>query len=120
MFLLGRTYTDYIFQEYFIDTQDTGRLHVAAGIFEHVQGQRIFGMAYPFSWNSILEILRKIEPDKTFPEDFSGGEDPNEIEPRDKAEQLLRELGRPGWTTLEESIRGTLKGLHVAEKATAA
>ncbi|WAO97170.1 Epimerase domain-containing protein [Fusarium falciforme] len=107
-------------RQYFIDTQDTGRLHVAAGIFDHVQGQRIFGMAYPFSWDSILEILRKIEPEKTFPENFSGGEDPNEIEPRDKAEQLLRELGRPGWTTLEESIRGTLEGLQLAEKAASA
>ncbi|KAH8651761.1 hypothetical protein BGZ61DRAFT_541944 [Ilyonectria robusta] len=107
-------------RQYFIDTQDTGRLHVAAGIFEHVQGQRIFGMAYPFSWDSILEILRKIEPEKTFPENFSGGEDPNEIEPRDKAEQLLRELGRPGWTTLEESIRGTVEGLQLAEKAASA
>ncbi|KAH7144207.1 hypothetical protein B0J13DRAFT_635165 [Dactylonectria estremocensis] len=107
-------------RQYFIDTQDTGRLHVAAGIFEHVQGQRIFGMAHPFSWDSILEILRKIEPEKTFPENFSGGEDPNEIEPRDKAEQLLRELGRPGWTTLEESIRGTLEGLQLAEKAASA
>ncbi|EXL68140.1 hypothetical protein FOPG_15792 [Fusarium oxysporum f. sp. conglutinans race 2 54008] len=107
-------------RQYFIDTQDTGRLHVAAGIFEHVQGQRIFGMACRFSWDSILEILRKIEPEKTFPDNFSGGEDPNEIEPRDKAEQLLRELGRPGWTTLEESIRGTLESLHLAEKASSA
>ena len=77
-------------------------------------------MAYPFSWDSILEILRKIEPEKIFPENFSGGEDPNEIEPRDKAEQLLRELGRPGWTTLEESIQGTLEGLQLAEKAASA
>ncbi|KAH7205239.1 hypothetical protein BKA60DRAFT_600049 [Fusarium oxysporum] len=59
----------------------TGRLHVAAGIFKHVQCQRIFGIAYRFSWDSILEIVRKIEPEKTFPDNFSGGEDSNEIEP---------------------------------------
>ncbi|KAI9164183.1 Aldehyde reductase 2 [Paramyrothecium foliicola] len=103
--------------QYFIDVQDTGRLHVAAGIFEHVQGQRIFGTAYRFSWDSVLDVLRKLEPEREFPDNFSGGEDPNEVEPRDKAEQLLRQLGRPGWTTLEDSIRGTLEDLELAEKA---
>ncbi|KAK7419197.1 hypothetical protein QQZ08_010965 [Neonectria magnoliae] len=106
--------------QYFIDAQDTGRLHVAAGILERVQGQRILGFAQRFSWDSLLEAMRGIEPGRKFPENFSGGEDPNEILPRDKAEQLLRDLGRQGWTSLEESIRGLVEGLHVAEKAATA
>ncbi|KAM5354656.1 hypothetical protein ACJ41O_001303 [Fusarium nematophilum] len=107
-------------RQYFIDTQDTGRLHVAAGILEKVKGQRIFGFAEPVSWDAILEILRKVQPEKTFPENFSGGEDTNVIALQDEAEQLLRDLGRPGWTTLESSIRGAVEDLREVEKAQAA
>lgn len=92
------------FTEYYIDVEDTGRLHVAAAIFEHVKDQRIFGFAGRFSWDAILDILRKTAPKRKFPDNFSGGSDPNEIQPRDKAEQLLRDLGRPGWVSLEESV----------------
>lgn len=90
-------------------------MHVAAVIFKHVQDQRIFGFAERFSWDAILNILRKNEPDRKFPENFSGGEDPNEIQLRGKAEQLLRELGYSGWTSLDESISRNIKDLHAAE-----
>ena len=92
--------------------QDIGRLHAAAAaIFNKVQRQRIFGFAARYNWDDILRILRKLEPGKTFPEDFSGGEDPNEIVARPKAEQLLRDLGREGWTTLEESVANMVQQL---------
>ncbi|KAF4456172.1 hypothetical protein F53441_1656 [Fusarium austroafricanum] len=100
-----------IVPQYWIDVDDTGRLHVAAAIFEHVKEQRIFGFAGRFNWDMILDIFRKNFPDKTFPENFSGGEDPNEIEPRAKAEQLLKDLGRPGWTSLEEAILANVEGI---------
>ncbi|KAF9783591.1 hypothetical protein IL306_009114 [Fusarium sp. DS 682] len=100
-----------IVRQYYIDVDDTGRLHVAAAIFDHVKEQRIFGFAGKFSWDSMLDVLRKHFPNKTFPENFSGGEDPNEIEPRDKAEQLLKDLGRPGWTSLEDCILANLEGV---------
>ncbi|KAI0460037.1 hypothetical protein F5B21DRAFT_455030 [Xylaria acuta] len=102
-------------RQYFVDVQDIGRLHVAAAIIKSVRSQRIFGFAYRYNWDSILEILRGLEPAKAFPENFSGGEDPNEIEPRHEAEQLLRELGRPGWTSLYESIRNMVEDFHEVE-----
>ncbi|KAM0231263.1 hypothetical protein ACHAPO_008642 [Fusarium lateritium] len=100
--------------QYFIDVDDTGRLHVAAAIFEHVKDQRIFAFAGRFSWDQVLDILRKHYPQKTFPENFLSGEDANEIEPRDKAEQLLKDLGRPGWTSLEDSIIANVEDLDKA------
>lgn len=102
------------FPEYYIDVQDTGRLHVAAAIFDHVKDRRIFGFAGRFSWDDILDILRKNAPNKKFPDNFSAGSDPNEIKPRDEAEQLLRDLGRPGWTSLEESILANIADLRDA------
>ncbi|CAM1510944.1 Fc.00g084570.m01.CDS01 [Cosmosporella sp. VM-42] len=91
-------------QEYFINTQDTGRLHVAAALFPNVKNERIFAFAGRFSFDTILEIMRKAEPERKFPDNFSGGDDPNEIKPQDRAEQLLRELGEPGWVSLEDTI----------------
>ncbi|KAJ2991089.1 hypothetical protein NUW58_g2649 [Xylaria curta] len=102
-------------RQYFVDVQDIGRLHVAGAVLTKVRGQRIFGFAQRYSWDCILEILRNLEPDMVFPENFSGGEDPNEIEPRHKAEQLLRDLGQPGWTSLEESVRNLIQGLREVE-----
>ncbi|TVY78747.1 Aldehyde reductase 2 [Fusarium oxysporum f. sp. cubense] len=92
------------FPEYYIDVQDTGRLHVAAAVFDHVKDRRTFSFAERFSWDNVLDILRKTAPNKEFPNNFSAGSDPNDIKPRDEAEQLLRDLGRPGWVSLEDSI----------------
>lgn len=91
--------------EYFVDVQDVGRLHVAAVLLGKVRSERIFAFAARYNWDAVLGILRELEPRRTFPDNFSGGEDPNEIQPRYKAEGYLRDLGRPGWTSLEESVR---------------
>lgn len=93
-----------LYPEYFINVQDTGRLHVAAAVFDHVKDRRIFGFADRFNWDEILDILRKAAPNKEFPANFSSGSDANEIKPRAEAEKLLRDLGRPGWVSLEETV----------------
>lgn len=94
--------------------QDVGRLHVIGALFEKVKDQRLFGFADRFSWDKILDIMRKQEPNRKFPDNFSGGEDPHEIPPRHKAEQLLKELGLPGWTSLEDCISYNLEALRAS------
>lgn len=100
--------------EYYIDVQDTGRLHVAAAVFDNVKDRRIFAFAGRFNWDQVLDILRKAAPNKELPDNFSAGSDPNEIKPRDAAEQLLRDLGRPGWVSLEESVLANISDLKDA------
>ena len=39
--------------EWYIDVQDTARLHVAAVINPDVQNERIFGFADPFNWKYV-------------------------------------------------------------------
>ncbi|KAH8679194.1 hypothetical protein BGZ61DRAFT_425844 [Ilyonectria robusta] len=90
--------------QYFVDASDVGALHVAGAILPDVKDERIFGFAGRFNWDDVLAIFRKHEPEKTFPDNFSDGRDPNEIEPASRAEQLLQELGRPGWVGLEQVI----------------
>lgn len=89
---------------YYVDVQDTGLLHVAGAILPDVKGQRIFSFGEPMNWNKVLAILRKQNPERKFQEDYHGDEYPLFIKPRDRAEELLRRFGRPGWTPLEESI----------------
>lgn len=98
--------------EYFVNVQDAARLHVAAAILPHVEGKRIFAFANRFNWDKVLALLRKMAPERQFPDDFSGGEDPIEIGPRDEAEKLLRDLGRPGWTSLEDTVAANIQGLR--------
>ncbi|KAJ4244729.1 hypothetical protein NW762_014304 [Fusarium torreyae] len=98
-------------RQYYVHVQDSARLHVAATILEDIKDQRIFAYSERFSWDKILAMLREACPGSILPHDFSGGHDPHEIVPRDKAEALLRLLGRPGFIGLEESVKETINGL---------
>ncbi|OAA66939.1 NAD dependent epimerase/dehydratase [Niveomyces insectorum RCEF 264] len=100
--------------QYFIDVEDTGRLHVAAAILPDVKSERIFGFAEPINWDKVLAVLRKQNPGHKFAENFAGAPYASEIKPRDRAEQLLREIGRPGWTSLEDSILNNTEDLRAA------
>lgn len=97
--------------EYFVDVQDDALLHVAAAIHPGVQSERVFAFAEPVNGDAILAILRKLYPGRTFPADFQAEKDLNEIVPRARAEQLLRDMGKDGWTSLEESIRRNTEDL---------
>lgn len=99
-----KTVTDAESLEYFVDVQDAALLHVAAAILPDVKGERIFGFAEPFCWDDILEILRKQNPKKKFHENFAGEPYQAVIKPRERAEELLKRLGKSGWTSLEDSL----------------
>lgn len=92
-----------------MNVNDVALLHVAAGLFPHVQDQRIFGFAGPWSWDRCLEIMRKLNPERELRENFSGGTNTCTIVPAAKAKKLLQELGRPGWKSLRESIAENVK-----------
>jgi len=97
--------------QYFVDVQDVGRLHVAAAIHPDVQSERIFAFAEAVNGDKLLDVLRRLYPDRAFPNNFQSGRDLTEIVPRARAEQLLRDMGHDGWTSLEESMRRNTEGL---------
>lgn len=102
-------------QEFYINAQDTARLHVAATLLPNVKEERIFGAAGHYNFDTILAILRKHFPERTFAEDFAGGRNPNILKVQDRAEQLLRELGEPGWVSLEDSILANVEDLQITQ-----
>ncbi|KAI9163923.1 Aldehyde reductase 2 [Paramyrothecium foliicola] len=93
----------------FIHVSDTAALHFAAAVLPDVKEERVFGFAGHYTWNGILAILRRNFPDKTFPEDFESNGLPYEVRPRARAVQLLQELGRPGFISLEETVLDNVK-----------
>ncbi|KAJ4256247.1 hypothetical protein NW762_009327 [Fusarium torreyae] len=92
--------------EYFVDVQDTARLHVAGAILSDVQGERIFAWAEPFNFDSILAVLHRQNPKKSFVENFHSSQDLADVgKPRSRAIELLQALGKSTFTSLEDSIR---------------
>ncbi|KAF3001670.1 hypothetical protein E8E14_006661 [Neopestalotiopsis sp. 37M] len=93
-----------IYPQFYVDVQDFALLHVAAAISPGVQNERIFAFAGAFNCDDILAILRRQNPDRVFVDDFQSQRDYTEVVPRARAEQILQDMGRKGWTSLEESI----------------
>jgi hypothetical protein len=91
--------------EYFVDVQDTALLHVAAAIHPSVLHERVFAFAEPINGDTLLAALRRLYPEKKLPENFQSAVDRSVIKPRERAEALLRDMGKNEWTSLEESIR---------------
>ena len=50
-----------------VDVKDTARLHITTLVDSEVGNGRIFVFPYPYKCNDILKHLRKLHPDKTFP-----------------------------------------------------
>ncbi|KAJ5605387.1 cinnamoyl-CoA reductase [Penicillium lagena] len=92
---------------WYVDVEDTARLHVAALLDTSLASERIFATAEPFTWHQVVEILRDLCPDNLrIPDppsekmyclvDFTESK---------KAEKILSDFfGRSGWTSLRKSI----------------
>jgi nucleoside-diphosphate-sugar epimerase len=92
--------------QYYINVDDNARVHVAALIFEDVKEERLFTFAYPYSWNDLLAVFRKLYPGKKFIDDIEGIGEDKSIVANERAEELLKRLkGGEGWSGLEESVR---------------
>ncbi|KAI8229789.1 Aldehyde reductase 2 [Colletotrichum sp. SAR 10_99] len=92
-------------KEHFVDVEDTARLHVACAVLPEVQGERVFAWAEPFNFDAVLDILRSEFPSKHFVENFHNYRDLSTAEKaKSRAAQLLRRMGRNGFTSLEKSV----------------
>ncbi|KAF2096617.1 aldehyde reductase [Rhizodiscina lignyota] len=91
--------------QYYINVQDNARVHIAGLIYSDVKGERLYSFAHPYNWNDMLAVLRKLYPDRKFHEDYSDiGHDLSKVA-NERAEELVKRFGQPGWTSLEDSIK---------------
>lgn len=99
--------------EWFVNVEDTARLHVVSLLSPAVKGERIFACASAFNWTDIINILRKLRPNnQLIPEPpVNEGRDLSDIVLSRRAEELLQEFfGQPGWISLERSIAEGIEG----------
>ena len=99
--------------QYYVNAKDIARLYAAALLLPGVEGERLLGYAKPFSQTEILDILRKIEPGKRFPDGPEGeGRDLSVVD-NARSEELVRRLtGGKGWVGLEETVRENVRHLR--------
>ncbi|KAB8349565.1 hypothetical protein FH972_023590 [Carpinus fangiana] len=91
--------------QYHVDVVDIALLHIAGLLEEDVQGERLFGFAESFNYNTVLAALRKIAPETKWPaDDPKQKRDLSQVDTK-RAEEMLRRYGKDGWTSLEDSVR---------------
>jgi hypothetical protein len=95
-----------------VDVRDTARLHVAALVEHDVQNERIFAFSEPFNFHDIFNIIERLRPGHSLPENLAVNErDLMKVEERPRSEELLQRMGMVGFISLEDSVAATLKGL---------
>lgn len=99
--------------EWFVNVQDTARLHVAALIDADIKNERVFAYAEPFNWNDALAAMRKARPDGKIPEDRKdNSRDLSKVLPKARAEEILKKnFGQDKFIGLEESIKANIQNL---------
>ena len=101
--------------EYFCDTQDVARLHLAALIDPDVNGERILAYAEPYNWNQVLAIFRELYKDRKFVDDLADqGADKSTVS-TERSEEILKRMGVNGFTGLEQSLKVTVEPLARGE-----
>lgn len=96
--------------QYHVDVDDVAKLHVIAAMREDVKNERILAFGDPYTYNQIIDIIKKFKPDAKVAEKKEewGLEDNTTVDVK-RANELLKEQG--GLHGLEYSIRGNLQGV---------
>lgn len=91
---------------HYVNVEDIARLHVAGLGLADVQNERLFGFAEPYTWNKLVQKAKELFPKiETHGELQILGEDRSVVEPKGRAEEILKKLGQPGWVGWDETLR---------------
>lgn len=98
--------------DFYIDVQDDARLHIAALLHPGIQNERVFAYGQPYTWASMRAELQKLYPGREFSsETIAGKMDRSDIELGPTAEGWLKEMGLPGYTLLQDTLRANTQDL---------
>ncbi|KAI0103410.1 aldehyde reductase [Daldinia grandis] len=99
--------------QWYIDVHDDAALHVAALIYPDVVGERLFGFAYPFTVNDVIQTLKALYPNHRFGQEiYDVGKDMCSVT-NERAEELLKRLTGHGWTSLADGLKDTADALGI-------
>ena len=95
----------------YIHVREVALMHVAAILDPTVENARIHTWSDPFNWNQVLDIFRKVYPNRKFIDDLGGmGTIIGTVDDRKGLELLKRWDGKDGWTGLDEGVKDTMEG----------
>jgi len=107
--------TEMIGPQWCCGVDETVLLHIAALILPEIKNERIFAFGHPYDWNQILDIFKKMYPERKFLNSVpDAGKDVGKV-PNERAAEILRQMGRPGFESMEESIRKAVQPVLEAE-----
>ncbi|KFY48598.1 hypothetical protein V495_01194 [Pseudogymnoascus sp. VKM F-4514 (FW-929)] len=102
-------------QYFCLSVEDNARLHIATLLHPGVSDERVFAYGQPYTWRGIQQLLKKLYPEKIFAPDMPDAlPDGSQIVPAPRAMGLLQDIGRGGWTGLEEIVRLNTEDLAVS------
>ena len=93
-----------------VNVKDVARLHVAALVEPDVQRERLFAFAEPFNYNDVMRTLRKLDPKRKIPGDIEDDSRDFSTVDTKRSVELLKRMGRDGFTGLEDSVRENVGG----------
>ena len=95
-----------------IDVKDVALLHVAAALDSEVDNARLQAWADYCNWNDVLAIMRKLYPQRTFPDDLPPSIAMSMTSDFSQPLALLKKWGhQDGWTSLEDSVADNMKSI---------
>jgi nucleoside-diphosphate-sugar epimerase len=95
-----------------VDVEDIAKLHLAALVFSEVEGERLFGFAHRFNYNSFLQAFRNLAPGRKFAANDPKQQLSSTIVDNHRAVELLKRFGAGGWVPFEESVRRSCLGTY--------
>lgn len=88
-----------------MDVEDVARLCSIGLLDPAVKSERLFAMAKTLNPEGMALILREIQPNNNYIPDAPKTQLPRvDILPRERANDLLRESGRKGFSTIKEAL----------------
>ncbi|OJZ85516.1 hypothetical protein ASPFODRAFT_62154 [Aspergillus luchuensis CBS 106.47] len=105
---------------YCVDVKDVALLHVAGLTHPEVTNERLFAFGNAFTWHEVVSIYQKAFPDRVFSSELPGAKKMvhYDIGPDARAQDLLRVMGKPGWSTLEDTLMANVSDIFQATEQT--
>jgi len=102
--------TRYLHVEWFVDARDCAKLHVAALIKDDLKSRRVFAFAEPWSRYDVYQEVRAFRPDKSAAQEpVPDGRDMTVVDERPLSLELLKWMGKDGFTSLKQSVIDTIE-----------
>ena len=94
-----------------VPVDDIARLHIGGLLLPSIKEQRLIAAPHPVNWVQVLDIFRKLYPNKKFYDNPETAPEAVRSYDSEPALKVLKELGRDGWVPLEEALEKTVEAV---------